>query len=72
MLNTDEYVLTNPAVRLASQGGSVAGSDSGSKTTKTPIPLKLSSTNAGASCAKLQEQNQKAEDKKPAAANSKQ
>jgi hypothetical protein len=47
-LNTDEHVLTNPAVRLASQGDWSIGFDSGSKTKKTPIPRKPSSTSDGA------------------------
>jgi hypothetical protein len=51
MLNTDEHVQTNPAVRMAPQGGSWTGSVSGCRITKSlPLP-KPSSTLAGANCA---------------------
>ena len=50
MLNTDEHVLTNPAIRMAAQGDRWTGSVSGYRTTKIPILPKPSSTPVGATC----------------------
>ena len=58
MLNTDEHVLTNPAVRMASQGGSVDWFRFWLKDERIPTPPKLTSTPAGASLREITGQKQ--------------
>jgi hypothetical protein len=58
MLNSDEHVLINPFVRIASQAVPWTGSDSGSRGKKTPTPPRQSSTSAGWELRKMQEADQ--------------
>jgi len=61
MLNTDEHVLTNPAVRMASQGASVDCSVSGCRTMKIPTQPSRSSMSAGGNCGSCRKKNERKE-----------
>ena len=50
MLNADEHLLTNAAVRMVSQDGSVDWFRFWLKNEEDPDPPKLTSTPAGANC----------------------
>jgi len=57
MLNTDEHVLTNPAVRMASQGGTVDWFRFWLKDEEDPDPAKVEQYARWRELRKLQEQN---------------
>ena len=57
MLNTDEHVLTNPAVRLASQGGSVEWFRFWLQDYEDPSPAKADQYKRWRQLRKLQEEN---------------
>src|SRR5437762_13775382 len=59
MLNTDEHVLTNPAVRMASQGGSVDWFRFWLKGEEDPDPAKVDQYKRWRELRKLQEANHK-------------
>jgi len=72
MLNTDEHVLTNPAVRLASQGGSVDWFRFWLQDYEDPDPAKAEQYARWRDLRKLQEENDakdKAANEKPAPVN---
>src|SRR2546421_2650937 len=58
MLNTDEHVLTNPAVRMASQGGSVDWFRFWLKGEEDPDPGKAEQYARWREMRKMQEQNE--------------
>lgn len=58
MLNTDEHVLTNPAVRMASQGGSVDWFRFWLKNEEDPDPTKTEQYRRWRNLRKLQEENE--------------
>jgi len=66
MLNSDEHVLTNPAVRMASQGGSVDWFRFWLQDYEDPDPTKTEQYARWRELRKLQEESEK---KSPAAAN---
>ncbi len=59
MLNTDEHVLTNPAVRMASQGGSVDWFRFWLKDEEDPDPAKAAQYTRWRELRKLQEEREK-------------
>ncbi len=59
MLNTDEHVLTNPAVRMASQGGSVDWFRFWLQDYEDPDPTKAEQYKRWRELRKLQEENEK-------------
>ena len=59
MLNTDEHVLTNPAVRMASQGGSVDWFRFWLQDYEDPDPAKAEQYKRWRELRKLQEENEK-------------
>jgi hypothetical protein len=59
MLNTDEHVLTNPAVRMSSQGGSVDWFRFWLKGKENPDPAKAKQYSRWRELRKLQEEDEK-------------
>jgi len=60
MLNTDEHVLTNPAVRMASQGGSVDWFRFWLQDSEDPDPAKVEQYKRWRELRRLQEESEKA------------
>jgi len=59
MLNTDEHVLTNPAIRIASQGGSVDWFRFWLQDYEDPDPAKSEQYRRWRDLKKMQEENEK-------------